>query len=71
MSDESTRASTILHSWSEILGLIPEADIIEVFKDKGRRLKGKGKQGKTNKDMESIVVSGPESEVEASRTKIK
>ena len=60
LSDESTRASTVLHAWSEIPGLIPEAEIIEVFKDKARRLKGKNKV----KDIESIVVSGVESEDE-------
>ena len=64
LSDDSTRASTILHAWSQIPGLIPEADIIELFKDKCRRLKGKGKQGKTTKDTESIVISDPDSEVE-------
>ena len=58
----SVQASTILHAWSEIPGLIPEADIIEVFKDKGRRLKGVNKQG-TSKDTESIVLdSGSEDE---------
>jgi hypothetical protein len=64
LSDESTRASTVLHAWSEIPGLLPEADIIQAFKDKSRRLKGKDKRGKTNKDTESIVVSVLESEAE-------
>ena len=62
--NDSTRASTILHAWSQIPGLIPEADIIEVFKDKCRRLKGKDKQGKTTQDTEIIVVPDPDSEVE-------
>jgi len=39
LSDESTRASTVLHLWSTIPGLIPEKEIIQVFKDKCRRLK--------------------------------
>jgi hypothetical protein len=64
LSDDSTRASTVLHAWSQIPGLIPEVDIIEVFKDKCRRLKEKGKQHKTTKDTESIVVLDPDSEVE-------
>ena len=34
LSEESTWASTVLYAWSEIPGLIPEADIIQVFKDK-------------------------------------
>lgn len=48
LSDESTRASTVLHAWSKIPGLIPESEIIQVFKDKCRRLKG-GKE--TDKDV--------------------
>jgi hypothetical protein len=62
LSDDSTQVSTILHAWSEIPGLIPETNIIEVSKDKGRRLKGVNKQG-TSKDTESIVLdSGSEDE---------
>jgi hypothetical protein len=62
LSDDSTQASTILHAWSEIPGLISEADIIEVFKDKGCHLKGVNKQG-ISKDTESIVLdSGSEDE---------
>ena len=34
LSDESTCASTVLHAWSEIPGLIPESEIIQMFKDK-------------------------------------
>ena len=60
LSDESTRASTVLHAWSEIPGLIPEADIISIFKDKGGRLKGKGNQ---SKDIDTVVsVSDDEDE---------
>jgi len=46
LSDESTRAATLLNSWSKIPGLIPDAEIIQTFKDKSRRL-GKKKQGST------------------------
>ena len=38
LSDESTRASTVLNAWSGIPGLIPENDIIKVIKKKCRRL---------------------------------
>ena len=34
LSDESMQATTVLHAWSEIPGLIPEAKIIQAFKDK-------------------------------------
>ena len=60
LSDESTQASTVLLAWSEIPGLIPEADIISIFKDKGGRLKGKGNQ---SKDVDTVVsVSDDEDE---------
>jgi hypothetical protein len=39
LSDESTRAATILHSWAQIPGLIPELEIIQVFRDKSKRSK--------------------------------
>ena len=42
LSDESTRAATILHSWSQIPGLIPHSEIIQVFKDKSKRSKTVG-----------------------------
>ena len=41
------------HAWGEIPGLIPEADIKQVFKDKCRRLKDKEKE----KDMEKEVYN--------------
>jgi hypothetical protein len=55
LSDESTQVSTVLHSWSEIPSLIPEADIIEMFKNKSCHLKGKEKQRKLSKDVDSTV----------------
>ena len=39
LSDESTCAATVLHSWSQVPGWIPEQEIIQVFKDKSRRAK--------------------------------
>ena len=39
LSDASTCTSTVLHAWSKIPGLIPESEIIQVFKDKCCRLK--------------------------------
>ena len=51
LSDDSTRAATVLHAWSEIPGLIPEDDILQLFQDKCRRLKDKGKERDTGKDV--------------------
>ena len=39
------RATTVLHAWSEIPGLIPEAEIIQAFKDKCCCLNGKEQDG--------------------------
>ena len=39
--DESTRASTVLGSWTELDGAIPHAEIIQRFKDKSKRPKKK------------------------------
>ena len=37
LSDESTRAATILHFWGSMGDLIPERDIIRVFAEKSKR----------------------------------
>jgi hypothetical protein len=36
LSDESTRAATVLGSWCDFPGVIPQDDIMEIFKDKGK-----------------------------------
>ena len=52
LSDESTRASTVLQAWSKILGLILEGEIIQVFKDKCHRLK----TGKEVDKVQDLIV---------------
>lgn len=37
LSEESVRASTVLGSWANIPGLVPEAEIVELLKQNGRR----------------------------------
>ena len=61
LSDESTRASTVLHAWSEIPGLIPEGEIIQVFKDKCRRL---NTEKESEKDKAITVVDSGASDEE-------
>jgi hypothetical protein len=34
LSDKSTRAATIMHSWQDFPSLIPELEIIQTLKDK-------------------------------------
>ena len=55
LSDESTCASTVLYAWSQIPGLIPESEIIQVFKDKCHHLKG-GKE--MDKDLAVVDSDG-------------
>lgn len=43
LNDESTRAATVLSSWAMAGGIIPEGKILEVFREKSKRSKGKGK----------------------------
>ena len=59
LSDESTCASTVLHAWSEIPGLIPESEIIQVFKDKCHRLNAKdsGSSGQEKEKTVNVVDS--------------
>lgn len=39
LSDESTRAATVLSSWLSVPGLVPEMEISQVFRDKAKRKK--------------------------------
>ena len=39
LSDESTRAASVLGAWSDLAGAVPREEIMEIFKDKGRRPK--------------------------------
>ncbi len=39
LSDESTRAATVLSSWAAMDGVVPESAIIKVFRDKSSREK--------------------------------
>jgi hypothetical protein len=43
LSDESTRAATVLSSWCDFPSAIPREDIITTFREKSKRPKGKGK----------------------------
>ena len=47
LSDESTHAATVLHSWSQIPGFIPESEIIQMFIAKSQR---------SGRSLEQVVV---------------
>lgn len=56
LTDDSTRASVLLDSWSQIPNLISEAEIIKIFKDKSRRV---GKAGlEESESTESAASNG-------------
>lgn len=42
LSDKSVRASTVLGSWAAVPGLIPEAEVEEVLREKAKRAKKGG-----------------------------
>ncbi|KAI0702201.1 hypothetical protein C8Q76DRAFT_633211 [Earliella scabrosa] len=49
LSDDSTRAATVLQGWMEVPDLVPEDQIVEMFRKKKTR-------GKKNADTEVITV---------------
>lgn len=57
LSDESTRAVTVLGSWQDHPGLIPQDDILTLFRNKSKRSKGKGKDiERTDTEVNLIEV---------------
>lgn len=40
LSGESIRAATVLGSWADVPGLIPQAQVIKTFKNKSKHGKG-------------------------------
>ena len=40
LSDETTRAASVLGAWCDLPGAIPREEIMEVFKEKSKRPKG-------------------------------
>jgi hypothetical protein len=56
LSDDSTRASTLLHAWSEFPELIPTAKIIQIFKDKpSRTVKEQNASRATTKEPSDVM----------------
>lgn len=56
LSEESTRAATVLGSWVDCpVELIPRKQIISVFKNKAKR-SGKGKEKEVVITSEAIVI---------------
>ena len=39
LSDESTRAASVLGAWCDLPGAVPRDEVVAVFKDKGKRPK--------------------------------
>jgi hypothetical protein len=53
LSDESTRATTVLSSWCDFPPAIPRDDIVAIFRDKSKR--PKGEKGKETAESEVLV----------------
>jgi len=53
--DESTRVAAVIGSWYDFPGTIPREEIMEAFKDKSKRGKGK--------DRSTIEIEDPDIEV--------
>ncbi|TFK84149.1 hypothetical protein K466DRAFT_497099, partial [Polyporus arcularius HHB13444] len=50
LSDESTRAATVLSTWTKIPGLVPHKEIVQLFDNKGKRMKAKARSGEAQQD---------------------
>ncbi|TFK80245.1 hypothetical protein K466DRAFT_504232, partial [Polyporus arcularius HHB13444] len=61
LSDESTRAATVLGAWAKVPGLLPEADIVSMFEQKAKRAKtgGLGTDASSSNGASSGQVSDP------------
>lgn len=60
LSDESVRAATVISSWMDIPGLIPEGEIIGVFKEKSKRSKTIAKGAGKDKEVIEVGTDGDE-----------
>jgi hypothetical protein len=59
LSDQSVRAATVLGSWCDIPGLVPQNDLTAAFNDKKKHLKNTEKSISGAPDMvesEAIVI---------------
>jgi hypothetical protein len=56
LSDASVRAATVLGSWASLPELVPRNELIELFKNKCRRLKGKESCEFHDDDNEVIYI---------------
>lgn len=52
LSDKSTRAASVLSSWATVPDVVPEKEIIQVFKDKSKRGKKADKSPATAEIIE-------------------
>ena len=56
LSDESTRAAAVIGSWCDFPGAIPRDEIVETFKDKSKRSKGKEKSSVNVEDHDIEIM---------------
>jgi hypothetical protein len=56
LSDESTRAATVLSSWCDFPSAIPCEEIIATFRDKSKRPKGMGKESVNAGEVPDVIM---------------
>ncbi len=56
LSDDSTRAATVLSEWMQVPGLVPKQDIVSTFKEKSSRSKGKGVVAAPPADDDVVIL---------------
>ena len=56
LSDESTRAAAVIGSWCDFPGAIPRDEVVETFKDKSKRSKGKEKSSVNAEDHDIEIT---------------
>jgi hypothetical protein len=64
LSDQSTRAATVLGAWCTLPGAIPQEEILTIFRDKGKRPKGNN----SSESVSSTALPDVVEEVEVMQT---
>jgi hypothetical protein len=58
LTDESTRAATVLSSWCTFPELVPRSEIVSIFKEKSSRMGSKAAKAKSKgKDISTTDTS--------------
>ena len=56
LSDESTRAASVLGAWCSLPGVIPRNEIMDAFKDKSKRPKNNNVPSESSNGVDIVIV---------------